>query len=183
MKKVISLFSLLLLLSACSKEEIQPTDDNELITTIKLQFTSVTNPASPVKTFFWRDIQGDGIVDSIDPIMLDKNSTYQMTIELLDETKKPVFDITKEVQEEGDEHLFVYKSNPIGLLGVSIKDLDKKGLPIGLQAEVKTQYAPGDGKFTILLKHQPPVNGKLVKDGTEAPGSTDVDIEFSVTLK
>ena len=115
--------------------------------------------------------------------MLDKNATYQMTIELLDETKKPVFDITKEVQEEGDEHLFVYKSNPIGLLGVSIKDLDKKGLPIGLQAEVKTQYAPGDGKFAILLKHQPPVNGKLVKDGTEAPGSTDVDIEFLVTLK
>ncbi|MEY4275140.1 MAG: hypothetical protein RL638_2088 [Bacteroidota bacterium] len=183
MKQVFILSALLMLFSGCSKEEHEPHDDNELITTVKLQFTSITSPSSPVKTFYWRDTQGDGVVDSIDPIVLDKGSSYKMDISLLDETKKPVFDITEEIAEESDVHLFVYKSNPLGFLTTKITDLDKNGLAIGLKTEVSTQYAVGNGKFQIILKHQPPVNGKAVKDGSEQPGSTDVDVEFPVSIK
>ncbi len=183
MKQVFILSALLMLFSGCSKEEHEPHDDNELITTVKLQFTSITSPSSPVKTFYWRDTQGDGVVDSIDPIVLDKGNTYDLDISLLDETKKPAFDITKEIAEEGDVHLFVFKTTPLGLLSHKIKDLDKKGLGIGLKSEVKSQFAAGNGKFQLILKHQPPVNGKATKNGSEEAGSTDLDVEFPVSIK
>jgi hypothetical protein len=33
------------------------------------------------------------------------------------------------------------------------------------------------------LKHQPPINGKIVKTGDEDGGSTDVDLEFDLIIK
>jgi len=183
MKPIFAFFAFLVLATSCSKEEVEPGDDNELITTVKLEFKPITNTTLPTKSFFWKDTQGDGVMDSVDPIELDKNTTYEMKVSLLDETKKPVFDISKEVEEEGDVHLFVFKSNPLSLLSVQIKDLDKKGMPIGLLSEVKSQFVAGSGKFNVILKHQPPVNGKAVKTGNEEGGSTDVDVTFPVIIK
>ena len=183
MKPIFAFFAFLVLATSCSKEEVEPGDDNELITTVKLEFKPITNTTLPTKSFFWKDTQGDGVMDSVDPIELDKNTTYEMKVSLLDETKKPVFDISKEVEEEGDVHLFVFKSNPLSLLSVQIKDLDKKGMPIGLLSEVKSQFVAGSGKFNVILKHQPPVNGKAVKTGNEEGGSTDVDVTFPVIVK
>jgi hypothetical protein len=183
MKPIFAFFAFLVLATSCSKEEVDPGDDNELITTVKLEFKPITNITLPTKSFFWKDTQGDGVMDSVDPIELDKNTTYEMKVSLLDETKKPVFDISKEVEEEGDVHLFVFKSNPLSLLSIQIKDLDKKGMPIGLLSEVKSQFVAGSGKFNVILKHQPPVNGKAVKTGNEEGGSTDVDVTFPVIIK
>jgi len=183
MKSILAFFAFLVLATSCSKEEVEPGDDNELITTVKLEFKPITNTTLSTKSFFWKDTQGDGVMDSVDPIELDKNTTYEMKVSLLDETKKPVFDISKEVEEEGDVHLFVFKSNPLSLLSVQIKDLDKKGMPIGLLSEVKSQFVTGSGKFNVILKHQPPVNGKAVKTGNEEGGSTDVDVTFPVIIK
>ena len=97
--------------------------------------------------------------------------------------KNPVFDISEEIEEESDVHLFVYKVTPLGLVGVQIKDLDKNGLPIGLKADVRSQYVPGNGKFQVILKHQPPINGKAAKTGSEEGGSTDVDVSFPLTVQ
>jgi hypothetical protein len=180
MKQLFILLSILFVSFSCSKDEIEPNDDNELITTVKLSFKS---SAGTVKSFYWRDKQGDGVVDSVDPIVLDKNATYELSLSLLDETKNPVFDISKEIEEESDVHLFVFKSNPASLVNVQIKDLDKNGLPIGLNASVRTQYASGMGKFNVVLKHQPPVNGKAVKNGSEEGGSTDVDVDFPISVQ
>ncbi|MEN9959297.1 MAG: hypothetical protein RLZZ474_1541 [Bacteroidota bacterium] len=166
--------------SSCSKEEVEPNDDNELITTVKLSFKS---PTGIIKSFYWRDKQGDGVMDSVDPILLDKNSTYEMSIALLDETKNPVFDISEEIKEEADVHLFIYKATPSGLMSVQIKDLDKNGIPIGLLADIRSQYVAGNGNFQVILKHQPPVNGKAVKTGAEEGGSTDVDVRFPITIQ
>jgi len=183
MKHIFTLLALLIVTSACKKEEVEPGDDNELITTVKLEFKPITNSALPTKSFFWRDVQGDGVADSVDPIVLEKNTTYEMNVSLLDETKKPVFDISKEIENESDVHLFVFKSNPLGLLNIQIKDLDKNGKPIGLRSEAKSQFVAGTGKFTVILKHQPPVNGKAVKTGGEEGGSTDVDVTFPITIQ
>lgn len=176
----ILLLALFFVSTSCSKEDVEPSDDNELITTVKLSFKSA---AGVVKSFYWRDKQGDGVMDSVDPILLDKNTAYEMSISLLDETKNTVFDISEEIEEESDVHLFVYKVTPLGLVGVQIKDLDKNGLPIGLNADVRSQYVPGSGKFQVILKHQPPVNGKAVKTGSEEGGSTDVDVSFPLTIQ
>ncbi len=176
----ILLLALFFVVTSCSKEEVEPNDDNELVTTVKLSFKSSTGN---IKSFYWRDKQGDGVMDSVDPILLDKNSTYEMSIALLDETKNPVFDISEEIKEEADVHLFFYKVTPTGLLSVQIKDLDKKGIPIGLLADIRSQYVPGNGNFQVILKHQPPVNGKAVKTGAEDGGSTDVDVSFPVSIR
>lgn len=183
MKHIFTFLALFVISTSCSKDEHEPHDDNELITTVKLEFKPVTNLSLPTRSFFWKDTQGDGVMDSVDPIELDKNTTYEMRVSLLDETKKPAFDISKEIEDEADVHLFVFKSNPLGLLSVQIKDLDKKGLPIGLRSEVKSQFVAGTGRFNVILKHQPPVNGRAVKTGNEEVGSTDVDVTFPVTIK
>jgi hypothetical protein len=180
MKHVFILLSILFISAGCSDEHLHPHDDNELITTVKLSFKSSTGA---IKSYFWRDKQGDGVMDSVDPIVLDKNATYELTISLLDETKNPVFDISKEIEEEADVHLFVFKSTPAGLVNVTIKDLDKKGLPVGLLSQVKSQTTPGNGNFNVILKHQPPVNGKAVKNGSESIGSTDVDVSFPLSVQ
>ena len=180
MKHLFILLSVLFVSVSCSKDNIEPDDDNELITTVKLSFKSSTGT---VKSYFWRDKQGDGVMDSVDPIVLDKNASYELSVSLLDETKNPVFDISKEINEEADVHLFVYKSTPTGLVNVVIKDLDKKGLPLGLLSEVKTQIAPGNGNFNVVLKHQPPVNGVAVKNGSASLGSTDVDVSFPLSVQ
>jgi hypothetical protein len=184
MKRLFVFFALSVIALSCSKDQVEPMDDNELITTVQLEFKPVTTMSGQTtKSFYWRDTQGDGVMDSVDPIVLDKNTTYEMKVFLLDETKKPIFDISKEIEEEADVHLFVFKSNPLSLLSTQIKDLDKNGKPIGLRSEVKSQFVAGTGTFNVILKHQPPVNGIVAKTGNEEGGSTDVDVTFPVTIK
>ena len=60
--------------------------------------------------------------------------------------------------------------------------LDKSGLKIGLSGTLKT-YNAGIGKMKFQLRHQPPINGKKVKDGSTSPGSDDVNIDFDFSLK
>ncbi|MEK6546949.1 MAG: hypothetical protein AABZ56_01405 [Bacteroidota bacterium] len=183
MYKYLSLFLVFSLFSCIHGEEMEPSDDNELITTFKLVFTpqTVEENETPL-VFYWRDTEGDGVVDRLDPIVLNNNTQYDLQVQLFDETKSPRVDITKSIIEEADVHLFVYKIQPASLIKLTIKDRDSKGLALGLRGDVKTG-AKGNGKMRVLLKHQPPVNGQSVKNGLEEPGSTDVDIEFILSIK
>jgi hypothetical protein len=174
------------LFSCIHGDAIEPTDDNELITTVKLVFTPLNEDEEdegglPL-VFYWKDNEGDGVVDRLDPIVLNDNTQYDLQVQLWDETKSPKVDISKSILEEADVHLFVYKIAPASLLKVSIKDRDSNGLALGLRAGVITGPR-GDGKIRVILKHQPPVNGQSVKNGQEDPGSTDVDVEFKLSIK
>jgi hypothetical protein len=174
------------LVSCVRGDEIEPTADNELITIVKLVFTPQDEDGEddgglPL-VFYWKDFEGDGVVDRLDPIVLNDNTRYDFQVQLYDETKSPKIDISKAIIEEADVHLFVYKIQPASLLNVTIKDRDSNGLPLGLHANAKTGPR-GDGKIRVILKHQPPINGKSVKNGQEEPGSTDVDIEFKLSVK
>lgn len=208
-KTILSFASIIVLivnLTSCKKDKKTPTPTNppppanteEVITTMKLVFTD--SATSVIKTFTFEDADGEGgnagmflgtnQSDSI--ISLDANKTYSMEIILLDVTKNPADTISKEVEEEGDEHmLFFNAGNPSGspyvvnLSGSGIKitylDLDA-GTPargIGLKTRVKTYAATSPVKhpFTVTLKHQP---GS--KDGTFAQGETDVEVGFKVMV-
>jgi hypothetical protein len=46
-----------------------------------------------------------------------------------------------------------------------------------------TQNAVGSGKLNLILKHQPPINGKAVKTGNESGGSSDIDLVFDLLIK
>ena len=183
MKKVFSFLVFSLLFLQCKKQEdVHPTDDNELITTVQLVFTDANNQST---TFTFQDKDGDPKTapEKFEKITLNKNADYTLAIKILNESVSPADDITKEIEAESDSHLFVYKVNPTTLLNILPTDLDKNGKPIGLKAKGKTQFVAGTGKFRLILKHQPPVNGKNTKTGDEEGGSTDVDLEFYLIVK
>ena len=179
----IALLSLLLSATlftvSCKDEEVVVEEENELITTVKLNFTS----GGTTQSFKYSDPDGDGgKTPTIDAISLKPNTAYTLTVEVLDESKMPVGNITDEVKKESDEHLFVYTPTPSSLLTYSYGDKDAKNFGIGITGSAKTNVA-GTGKLKVQLRHQPPINGKATKDGTPTPGSDDINIDFNVTVQ
>ncbi|MFD1142233.1 hypothetical protein ACFQ4C_13995 [Larkinella insperata] len=176
---MIALGASMTLLAGCNDkaDEPQPTDENELITTVNLKFTE--QGTSTTQTFSWQDKDGDGgqAPTKFDKITLKPNATYDLTVELLDESKTPAENISDEVAEESDEHLFVFTANPATLATYTYGDKDAKNLPIGLKGTLKTNAA-ASGKLRVQLRHQ-----AGTKDGTAGPGSSDVDLEFDLAVQ
>ena len=160
-----------------SSKELKPDDENELITSVTLKFTE--KGTNIVSSFSYKDADGDGgnAPTKFDTVSLRANKAYTLAIELLDESKSPVDDITKEVAEESDEHLFIYTPSPASLLTYTYDDKDKNGIKIGLTGTAQTGAA-GAGKLKVQLRHQPGV-----KDGTSSPGSDDVGLDFNLKIK
>jgi hypothetical protein len=182
MRKLLVFLCILSVSFSCKIEDHEPHDDNELITTVDLIFTDANKKVS---TFSFQDKDGDAKTppEKFDKITLDKNMAYTMEIKVYDETKNPKEDITEQIKLESDVHLFVFKIDPAALFSLKAIDKDKNGLPIGLLSSGTTQNAVGAGKFNLILKHQPPVNGKAVKTGNEAGGSSDIDLIFDLSIK
>jgi hypothetical protein len=156
--------------SGCKKDDPEPDDENELITTVVLTFSKTGEPDA---VFRWKDLSG---VKTIDTIKLKASSVYNLKTTFLDESKSPVEDITEEIEEEEDEHQVFYLSSPAGLITFEYKDIDKKGLPVGLSMG-STTSTPAVGSLRVVLKHAPGI-----KDGNFATGSTDADVTFPVVL-
>ena len=173
------------LFSGCKKDkDPDPVNENELITTARLTFTEQGTTAPLV--FEYKDTDGDGSAPptKFDRITLKAGTTYNLAIALLDESKNPVVNITEEVAEERDEHLFVYTPTPANLMAITLTDRDANNLPVGLEASVLTGgSATTTGKLKVQLRHQPPVNGQRVKDGTTGPGDDDLNLSFDVTIQ
>ncbi len=180
MKRNISwmlLFGIASLFVQCkdSGEDVKPDTDNELITTVKLKFTE--QGTTNVSTFTSSDPDGEGgAAPVIQPISLKAATTYAVTVELLDESKTPAVDITKEVDEKAEEHLFIYTASPSTLLTYTAEDKDANNYPVGLVGKATTGAA-GTGTLKVQLRHQP---GN--KNGTATPGSDDVNIDFVLQI-
>lgn len=203
---------LLMLTASCKKkkdpapvpEPIPPANGGEVITTFKLVLTdSASNLAT---TYFFKDPDGDGgqpafygptnttQTDSV--FTLAANKTFYGEIFLLDETKNPVDTISKEVNNEGQDHMLFYNNgnntilnagNPYTVLlntaniKITYTDLDS-GSPqrgIGLKTKWRTSTSTGIAKhpLNITLRHQP-----AIKNGTFAPGNTDISVDFKVMV-
>jgi hypothetical protein len=172
--------AIILSVSSCKKndDELPEVEENELITTVRLKFTNKAN-ASDVKLFTWKDPDGQGGNNPvIDEIVLAANSVYKMEIDaILNEAETPTGNIRGEVAEEADDHLFVFKPAPANIITITITDKDSKNLPVGLASDAVTT-ATGTGTLQVILRHQPDS-----KNGTEAPGSTDLDATFNVKVQ
>lgn len=165
-------------LQSCIKDpkpEIVPSNEGELITTCILKTTDSAD-GQTVYTIY-RDLDGEGGngPSTFDSITLQVGHTYATEILLLDESKTAVDTISQEVSAEGADHLFVFTPQMISL-NIEAKDLDKNGLPIGLQSIWRTN-GTGRGKVRITLKHQPGI-----KNGDPLIGETDLDIEFNCKI-
>lgn len=171
-----------------------PANESELITTIKVMLYDTTTLTNT--TYVFSDLDGPGGnpatfgnngADSV--IHITSNHVYKTTILLLDETKNPVDTISNEVEEEGADHMFFFNSiAPTGtpyntyisgsMTNIKYIDLDANNRGIGLST---LWTAPGTtmtkSPLTIELKHQPGV-----KDGSYAPGETDIQVTFKLKV-
>lgn len=172
----------LLLLQACKKDDdlvpVPPpvANESEIITTLKITFKDSIG-VKPDVTAIFRDTDADGgnAPVQFDSIRLQASTTYLATLEVLDETKTPSVDITSEIIEEANEHLFCFSPTVSGL---SIRATDTYGnFKLGVKSTWLTGTA-GSGIVTVKLKHQPGV-----KNGSCDPGETDIEVNFGTRIK
>jgi hypothetical protein len=168
--------------TACKKDDdlvpVPPPVENEgeVITTLTLTFTDVAN-VQPTVTATFRDPDGDGGngPDIQDTIRLMNGTTYDVAVQVLDETTSPIGDITAEILEEDHEHLICF--SPTGA-NVTIVRTDTDGTyEVGLQSRW-TAGAASTGTVQVELKHQPDI-----KDGTCAVGETDIDVTYVTEIQ
>jgi len=184
MKKNSLIFSALagsfILFSSCKKDKVEDpkkNEENEVITTVKIHLTP---PGGGMAMATWKDLTpADAAGQSVDTLRIDSGIVYTGRVELLDETKNPFVDRSLEVKKEDYEHLFVFKQEPVtpAFFEVKITDKDKNNLPVGLAFTFEGKKR-GVATLNVILKHQPGV-----KNGSEAPGDSDVDIKFPVKIK
>jgi hypothetical protein len=207
MKSIITTAALLAMLgttfTACKKDKkddpapqqpAPPANEAELITTMKITLRDTINNTSV--TYVFSDLDGAGGnpatfgnsgADSI--INITANHVYEATILLLDQTKTPVDTISNEVEEEGADHMFFFNSiAPTGtpyntylsgsMTNIKYLDLDANNRGIGLSTEwTAPSMMMAKSPLTIELKHQP-----SVKDGSYAPGETDIQVGFKLKV-
>jgi hypothetical protein len=192
--------SSLFLISGCDNEDPDPENVPELITKVNLKFTP--SAGGSVVTVTATDPDGEGVQDiKVDgPINLLKGVQYTLSVELLNGLYKPGeegYDITEEVEEEGDEHQLFYsfsdgvfsspsgtgniKDNASSVVGtINYLDTDSNGRPLGLSTSWTTANLAASGKsFRVVLKHQPDVKSNT---STSMDGQTDLDITFVLNV-
>jgi hypothetical protein len=179
-KLPIIILTAIIAINGCKKDEnnveVPPViNEEEVITTLKLQFTDVAGVQSPVE-FTFRDPDGAGGLspDIYDDIQLQQSTTYACSILLLNETVSPVDTISNEVLAEADEHLFCFD---VSGAEATIVRTDSDGTyEIGLES-IWTLGGVSQGTVTVILKHQPGI-----KDGSCEVGETDVEVVFNLEV-
>ena len=183
--KIIQLFIATTVMSAvfqgCKKDSDlpklpEPVNEPEVITSVKITLTDSSNTANIITaSFIDKDGDGGNQPSTFDTIKLKANKTYLATIEIFNHIMNE--DITAEIKEEANDHLFVFKPTVVNL-SIAITDFDTNSpaLPIGLKSKWRTGDT-SNGKLQFILKHQ-----QGIKDGTEATGDTDIDLNFTTTI-
>jgi hypothetical protein len=175
------LFSLLLF-SACSDDDPEIPQEEELITTLRYTLIPSQGGAPVVLSFSDPDGEG-GNAPVITTSPLQANETYIGSIVVLNESLNPTEDITIEIAEEAADHQFFFSSS-ITDLDITYGDSDIDGNPLGLVTELSTG-GPGSGSLTIILRHEPDKNGMGVSEGNiaNAGGETDIEVTFNVQIE
>jgi hypothetical protein len=180
----IMLCATIITLGSCKKDDDLPelpqpvVNEPEEITTVELHFTETVSNAHIHAS--WADTDGPGGADPvIESITLDSGSNYNVEVLFLDESGDVAEDITAEIKEEDDDHIICFEPEG-GLESIlAITRTDSDGTyEVGLESNwVATNKASGG--LHLSLKHQP--DG--LKDGSCAPGDTDIEVHFDITIQ
>lgn len=184
---------------------------NETLSTVELVYQNTANPAD-ADTAIWRQLDLTGVKPpdtSLAKVNLKANATYNVQVIILDEVSDApkVDSVTPEIKERENYHLFFFQPEPVAAgsvvisnttpyipiadgtvvsatgpylnLSVARTDLDTNNPPlqIGLQDSFTTGGA-SSGSLRVVLRHQP-----NAKNGTYPPGSTDLDVNYQVTIQ
>lgn len=171
-----------LTLFSCSKDDNPaPVNEEEVITTLKVTLVNGNNTV----VLQSKDSDGDGPIAPVVTVVgdLTANTTYDGSIELLNETESPAEDVTEEVKEEAKEHQFFYAAtNGVATFAYDDKDADNN--PIGIKFKMTTANEAKTGKVTFTLRHEPNKNADGVSGGdiANAGGETDIEVTFDVEV-
>jgi hypothetical protein len=190
----------LIFLSGCKNDDPEPENIPELITKVTLKFTPAGGGA--VVSVTATDPDGEGVQDiKVDgPINLIKGTQYTLSLELINglyNVGEAGYNITAEVEKEGDEHQFFFrfsegvfssptgtgniKDNPSSTAGsINYLDKDVNNLPIGISTSwTSSGAAASDKSFRVVLKHQPDIKSST---STSLEGESDLDISFVLNV-
>jgi hypothetical protein len=173
-------------LASCDKpEDDDDAGEQEFITKVTIRLEE--QGSSNVVNIVWSDPDGDGRGDFAGAASIKSNKIYKGTITLLNElaTDPKERDITKEIEEEADEHQFFYtfSSNLRPFMAITITDKDKRGMPVGLKFDLVTTALPGGtasltGSLNVVLSHYT----TITKTGTNPGNEEDINITAPVSL-
>ena len=195
--------------TACSKKEeaVAPNIANEELTTVQLAVAN-TNAPYDVDTATWQQLIGaNGVplpVDSSKAILnLHANTIYSVQVLIYDKTQTPPTDVTAEILARENYHLFYFQPTPISsanliisdtttnipgtatssagpYLNLIVKRTDHDTNVPPLQVGLFDNFYTGSsssGNLRVVLRHQP-----NAKNGTYAPGSSDLDVNYRITI-
>jgi hypothetical protein len=199
----------ILMIVACNKKEkaVAPTISNEALTTVQLVLVNINTPFDK-DTATWQqllDVNGNPLPEDTSKAILNlhANTTYTAQVLMYDKTQNPATNVSDEIKQRANYHLFFFQPTPISPsnyvisttttnipgtatsasgpylnLSVSRTDYDTNNPPmqVGLTNNFVTGIA-SDGHLRMVMRHQP-----NVKNGTYDPGSSDVDISFRVHI-
>ena len=180
---------ILIIFTRCGEvEPPAPENEEEIINCLTLTFTETAGGTPLIFRAFDADGEGPGAIE-IDEIALEAETEYLLELTL--ENTLAGIDLTPEILEESDEHIFFFGwtaglfDSPPGDGNidnrqdpVNYADQDINGLPVGLITEWLTGDAES-GTFQVLLKHQPDIKSS---NSTAEDGATDLDITFNIII-
>ncbi|MBL3654781.1 hypothetical protein [Fulvivirga sediminis] len=190
---VLLLFTVLF--TSCSDDDVpEAENEEEVINQITLTFTP--SEGTEVVTATYYDPDGEGTEKPTqDDIVLKANTEYTLTMSLKNTVGDENEDITEEIKEESDAHMFFFGfteglfSDPQGTgnIGagnrddkdINYEDKDVNSLPLGLTTTWTTAEAKS-GNFRIILKHQPNLKSEST---TTEDGQSDVDLNWKIEIK
>ena len=186
------------LLTSCGDDDEPPMmqmeeeEEEEEINQVELTFTP-NNGESPF-TAIWFDADGEGVGEAtIDLIQLEEGVSYDLSLQLANTLGAAPEDITEEIREEDDEHMFFFSftdgifADPSGDGNadnrndpLNYNDQDDNGLPVGLSTTwTAGAHTESQGVFNVILKHQPGIKSA---SSDASDGGTDVDITFAIEI-
>ena len=191
-------FAIILFVVSCDKDDSpDPENEEETITKAVLVVTNTSDNSSETYNFevegHHHDHDDDHADDGDDDddhegehmeVELESNSTYLFEITFFNESDPSnSIDVTKEIIEEADEHVFFYEltDSSITIESAAGDTIDSSGDPIHLKTEWTTTSAAIVDIVGYLI-HEP-ITKTGVSTRTDLGGSTDAEIEFEAHVE
>ena len=191
-------FAIILFVVSCDKDDSpDPENEEEAITKAVLVVTNTSDNSSETYNFevegHHHDHDDDHADDDDDDddhegehmeVELESNSTYLFEITFFNESDPSnSIDVTKEIIEEADEHVFFYEltDSSITIESAAGDTIDSSGDPIHLKTEWTTTSAAIVDIVGYLI-HEP-ITKTGVSTRTDLGGSTDEEIEFEAHVE
>ncbi len=166
-----------ILFNACKKDDPQPVNEEELITTLIVNLKDVATGSSSSFAFKDPDGEGGNPPTQFDEIAMEAGKEYECTLSVLNESVSPAESITEEILEEDVDHQFYFETTGSSATVITT-DIDAVGLPLGLESNWDAG-APGVGTMKITLKHKP---GEKASGDAVSVGETDIEITFTTNV-